>query len=64
MHACSVITALTAQNSKEVRAVNVPPVPFLEATTSALMDDLPPQAIKTGMLPTSEVSMFMILQIS
>lgn len=52
----SVITALTAQNSQEVRAVHVPPLSFLETTTSALMDDLPPAAIKTGMLPTSEVS--------
>jgi hypothetical protein len=52
----SVITALTAQNSVGVTAVEVPPVSFLRATVEALKADLPPRAIKIGMLGSAEVS--------
>ncbi len=49
------ITALTAQNSHEVRGVVMTPIPHLRATIEALRDDLPPRAIKIGMLGTAEV---------
>lgn len=46
----SVITALTAQNSAEVRAVEPVRVSFVEAQLAAVLDDLPVAAVKTGML--------------
>ena len=51
----SAITALTAQNSHEVRAVETSSLPTLRATLGALEDDLPPKAVKLGMLATAEV---------
>lgn len=55
-HGCSAITALTAQNSHEVRAVQTSSLPQLRATLEALGDDFPPRAVKLGMLATGEVS--------
>ena len=49
-HGCSAITCLTAQNSVGVTAVHTPPIDFLQAQLDALVDDLPPIAIKIGML--------------
>lgn len=51
----SAITALTAQNSHEVRAVQTSSLPQLRTTLEALGDDFPPQAVKLGMLATAEV---------
>lgn len=51
----SVITAVTAQNTREVRAVHPIPVDHVLAQLSALADDLPPAALKTGMLATGEL---------
>lgn len=53
----SAITALTAQNSHEVRAVQTSSLSQLRATLGALGDDLPPKAVKLGMLATAEVCM-------
>ena len=51
VHGCSVITALTAQNTAAVnRAESVQP-DMIQAQLDALAADLPPNAIKTGMLP-------------
>ena len=50
VHGCSAITALTAQNSVEVRMVEYPSLEFLRTTLAALRDDLPARAIKLGML--------------
>jgi hydroxymethylpyrimidine/phosphomethylpyrimidine kinase len=46
----SVIVALTAQNTLGVRAVEVVPESMVSAQLIALAEDLPPAALKTGML--------------
>ena len=46
----SVIVALTAQNTLGVRAVEVVPEAMVSAQLIALAEDLPPAALKTGML--------------
>ncbi|MGN6610972.1 MAG: bifunctional hydroxymethylpyrimidine kinase/phosphomethylpyrimidine kinase [Angustibacter sp.] len=49
------ITALTAQNTQGVRAVHVPPASFLREQLDALSDDVRVDAVKIGMLGTTEV---------
>jgi hydroxymethylpyrimidine/phosphomethylpyrimidine kinase len=46
----SVIVALTAQNTRGVRAVETVPETMVAAQLAALAEDLPPAALKTGML--------------
>ena len=46
----SVITAITAQNTLGVRAVHPIPPEIVAAQLAAVAEDLPPAAIKTGML--------------
>lgn len=46
----SVITALTAQNTRGVRAVHAVPPAMIAEQCAALAEDLPPNALKTGML--------------
>ena len=46
----SVITAVTAQNTLGVRAVHLVPVDMVRAQLAAVAEDLPPAAVKTGML--------------
>jgi len=50
----SVITALTAQNTTEVRGIQPVPPDFVGAQLDAVLDDLPVAAVKTGMLGTPE----------
>ncbi|HEY8876101.1 MAG TPA: PfkB family carbohydrate kinase [Roseateles sp.] len=50
VHLCPVAAALTAQNSVAVEAVFAVPPEQLDAQLAALADDLPPLAIKTGLL--------------
>ena len=50
VHGCSVVTALTAQNTRGVRASEPVAAAMLRAQLDALKADLPPAAIKTGML--------------
>ncbi len=50
VHLCPVAAALTAQNSVAVQAVLPVPAEGLDAQLAALADDLPPAAIKTGLL--------------
>jgi hydroxymethylpyrimidine/phosphomethylpyrimidine kinase len=47
------IVALTAQNTRGVRAVHPVPPAFVEEQLAALAADLPPAALKTGMLATA-----------
>lgn len=54
-HGCSAITCLTAQNSVGVSAVHPAPFDFFQAQLHALQSDLPPAAIKIGMLGTAEL---------
>lgn len=46
----SVVTALTAQNSVEVRAIHAPPPQFVAEQLETVLDDFPVAAAKTGML--------------
>ena len=55
-HGCSAITCLTAQNSCGVTGVHAPPVDFLRQQLDALADDMPPRAIKIGMLGSKELA--------
>lgn len=55
VHGCSVITALTAQNSESVTDVAVTPIRNLRAQLAALADDLPAPALKLGMLGDADV---------
>ena len=50
VHGCCAITALTAQNSHEVRMVEFPSRAFLRTTLETLRDDMAAGAIKLGML--------------
>lgn len=50
VHGTSAIVALTAQNTLGVSAVFPVPVTFVQAQLEALAADLPPHALKTGML--------------
>ncbi len=47
----SVITAITAQNTREVRAVEVLPPGLVRQQLEAVLDDMAVDAVKTGMLP-------------
>ncbi|WP_372765156.1 bifunctional hydroxymethylpyrimidine kinase/phosphomethylpyrimidine kinase, partial [Litorivivens sp.] len=55
VHGCTVITAITAQNSFAVGYVAVTPRRALAAQINALDSDLPASAIKVGMLANEEV---------
>lgn len=49
------ITALTAQNTRGVREVHVPPAAFLRAQLDAVADDIEIDAVKIGMLADAEI---------
>lgn len=51
----AVVTALVAQNTRGVRSVHVPPVPFLIEQLEAVSEDVEIDAVKIGMLATTAV---------
>ena len=53
----SALTAITAQNTLGVSAVHPIPVDVVRAQIDAVADDLPPAAIKSGMLATTALVM-------
>lgn len=55
IHGLSVIAALTAQNTRAVTAVHVPPLEFLQAQIHACFDDFRIGAVKLGMLANAAV---------
>ena len=55
VHGLSAIAALTAQHTRGVTAVHVPPVGFLRAQIDACFDDFNIGAVKLGMLASAEV---------
>ena len=55
VHGCSVITALTAQNSTKVAHIEVTSAESLQQQLHTLAEDLPPAAIKIGMLASSHI---------
>ena len=54
VHLCQVVAAVTAQNSQAVTRVTPLPAQELEAQLAALAGDMPPAAIKTGLLGSVE----------
>lgn len=55
-HGCSAVTCLTAQSSTGVTGVHSPPAEFLRLQLDTLTKDLPPRAIKIGMLGSKELA--------
>ncbi len=55
VYGMSVITAITAQNTVEVREVAELPVTLVRSQLDAVMSDIGAQAVKTGMLSSSEL---------
>ena len=55
VHGLSAIAALTAQHTRGVTAVHVPPVAFLRAQVDACFEDFDIGAVKLGMLASAEV---------
>lgn len=53
-HGCSVITALTAQNTQGIQDIQPASIENLKAQLSALSQDLPPKAIKLSVIPNIE----------
>ena len=54
VHGACAIAALTAQNTTEVRGLRATPPGFLHRQIEAVVDDLTVQAVKTGMLATTD----------
>lgn len=54
VYGASVITAVTAQNTRAVTAVEAVSPALIRAQIEAVFADLPPQAVKTGMLGDSQ----------
>ena len=55
VHGACVVTAVTAQDTTGVRAVHPVPLDIVAAQLDAVLEDLDPVAVKTGMLATPEV---------
>ena len=55
VYGASVITAVTAQNTKTVAAVHAIPTAMVEAQIKCVLEDLDVKATKIGMLATSEI---------
>ena len=55
VYAMSAITALTAQNTTGVRSISEPPAEFLRAQLDAVFEDIFPDAVKIGMVSSSEL---------
>src|SRR3546814_5988463 len=55
VHGLSAIAALTAQHTRGVTAVHVPPVSFLRAQIDACFEDFDIGAVKLGVLASAEV---------
>ncbi len=56
VHGACAITAVTAQNTAEVRAVHPLPPEIVDAQIAAVLADLDVAAVKTGMLATIEIA--------
>jgi hydroxymethylpyrimidine/phosphomethylpyrimidine kinase len=63
VHGTTAITALTAQNTMGVHGVHAVPPEFLLAQLDALVSDLPPAAVKTGML-ANEALVRVVVQVA
>lgn len=52
---CSVLTALTAQNTRGVSAIHAVPTEFIRAQMDAVFSDIEIAAVKIGMLATADI---------
>lgn len=50
VHLCPVVAAVTAQHSRAVLRIEAMPLDLVDAQLQALADDMPPAALKTGLL--------------
>jgi len=57
VYGAGVITAVTAQNTRGVRAVHDIPPPVIAAQLDAVLEDIPFGAVKIGMLSSAEIVM-------
>ena len=55
VHGACVVTAVTAQDTTGVRAIHPVPYDVVAAQLDAVLEDLDPVAVKTGMLATPQV---------
>ena len=55
VYGASVVTALTAQTTRGVRAINLAPPEIVAAQIEAVLDDFTVAAIKIGMLGSAEI---------
>jgi hydroxymethylpyrimidine/phosphomethylpyrimidine kinase len=55
VHGTSVVTCLTAQNPKTVLGVKAVDAEFVRLQLQAVFSELPPRAVKTGMLYSAEI---------
>ena len=55
VYGTSVVTAVTAQNTREVRAIHTLPVEIITAQLDAVFDDIRIDAVKIGMLGRPEI---------
>jgi hydroxymethylpyrimidine/phosphomethylpyrimidine kinase len=55
VYGASVITAVTAQNTQEVRAIEILSPTIIRQQMEAVLDDITVDVVKTGMLPTPEI---------
>jgi hydroxymethylpyrimidine/phosphomethylpyrimidine kinase len=56
VHGTCVVTAVTAQDTTAVHAIHAVPLEIIAAQLDAVLDDLKPSVIKTGMLGTADVA--------
>ncbi len=56
VYAASVVTALTAQNTRGVRSLHAPPPGIVGAQIDAVLEDFAVAAIKIGMLGSAEIA--------
>lgn len=56
LHAVAVVTAVTAQDTTAVHAIHRVPLEVVAAQLDAVLVDLPPAVVKTGMLGAAEVA--------
>ncbi|WP_137169854.1 thiamine phosphate synthase [Marinomonas sp. FW-1] len=54
-HVQTIVTCITAQNSKEVRSVEPVSLAMFDAQWQTLLDDVPPDAIKVSLLPSIQI---------
>lgn len=55
VYGMAIISALTAQNTRGVKAIHCPDPGFVEAQIDCLFDDIQPAAVKIGMLANADI---------